>query len=78
MKAICFCYHILQEVKKNMSKCKKLHQGIYEYRGYRICNCGYHEPDHCIWWEAVDIKTGCADYHANTKKEIIEMIERGE
>lgn len=51
-----------------MSKCKKLHQGIYEYRGYRICNCGYHEPDHCIWWEAVDIKTGCADYHANTKK----------
>lgn len=65
-------------VEKNMSKCKKLHQGIYEYRGYRICNCGYHEPDHCIWWEAVDIKTGCADYHANTKKEIIEMIERGE
>lgn len=51
-----------------MSKCKKLHRGVYEYRGYRICNCGYHEPDHCIWWEAVDIKTGCADYHANTKK----------
>ena len=61
-----------------MSKCKKLHQGIYEYRGYRICNCVYLEPDHCIQWEAVDIKTGCADYHANTKKEIIEMIERGE
>ena len=46
----------------------KISKGIYEYKGYRISNCGYYEPDHCIWWEAVDMKTGCADYHATTKK----------
>ena len=39
----------------------KISKGIYEYKGYRISNCGYYEPDHCIWWEAVDMKTGCAD-----------------
>ena len=38
----------------------KISKGIYEYKGYRISNCGYYEPDHCIWWEAVDMKTGCA------------------
>ena len=34
----------------------KISKGIYEYKGYRISNCGYYEPDHCIWWEAVDMK----------------------
>lgn len=58
-----------------MSGAKKLSKGIYEYKGYRIANCGYHHPDHCIWWEAVDKNTGCADYHANTKKELIKMID---
>ena len=32
-----------------MSGAKKLSKGIYEYKGYRIANCGYHHPDHCIW-----------------------------
>lgn len=52
----------------------KISKGIYEYKGYRISNCGYYEPDHCIWWEAVDMKTGCADYHATTKKFLMEQI----
>lgn len=30
---------------------------------------------HCIWWEAVDMKTGCADYHATTKKFLMEQID---
>lgn len=47
---------------------KKIHKGMYEYNGYRLYNCGYHHPDHCIWWEAVNMETGCADYHANTKR----------
>lgn len=53
----------------------KISNGVYKYKGYEIHNYGYYHPDHCIWWEAVNIETGCADYHANTKKEIMEMID---
>lgn len=55
---------------------KKISRGIYKYKGYQISNCGYHHPDHCIWWEAVNIDTGCADYHANTKKVIMGLIDK--
>ena len=58
-----------------MNGAKKLSKGIYEYKGYKVVNCGYHHPNHCIWWEAVNKNTGCADYHANTKKELIKMID---
>ena len=58
-----------------MSGAKKLSKGIYEYKGYRIANCGYHHPDHCIWWEAVDKNTGRADYHANTKNKSQVLLE---
>lgn len=54
----------------------KISKGIYEYKRYRISNCGYYQPDHCIWWEAVNKKTGCADYHATTKKDIIKLIDK--
>lgn len=53
---------------------KKIHKGIYEYKGYRLSNCGYHHPDHCIWWEAVNMETGCADYHAKTKEDLMDAI----
>lgn len=53
----------------------KISKGIYEYKGYRISNCAYHQPDHCVWWEAVNLQTGCADYHANTKKGLVELID---
>lgn len=55
--------NLCKEWGKNMGA-TKISKGIYEYKGYRISNCGYHHPDHCIWWEAVDVKTGCADYHS--------------
>lgn len=29
----------------------------------------------CIWWEAVNMETGCADYHANTKKDLMDAID---
>lgn len=32
-------------------------------------------PDRCVWWEAVNKNTGSADYHAHTKKKIIEIID---
>ena len=53
---------------------ERISRGVYEYRGYRLTNYGYYEPDHCIWWEAVDLKTGCADFHEHTKRELIETI----
>lgn len=59
-------------------KCRKISRGIYEYKGYRIVNCGYHHPDHCIWWEAINLKTGCADYHAHTKRSLLRMIDTEE
>lgn len=64
-------------IKKGESivKVKRIRSGIYEYKGYNIHNCGYHHPDHCVWWEAVDLKTGCADYHATTKRELMAMID---
>lgn len=58
-----------------MAKAKKIHAGRYEYKGYELLNCGYHHPDHCIWWQAINMKTGCADYSCHTKKELIEEIE---
>lgn len=57
---------------------KRISMGVYEYKGYKITNYGYYPPDHCIWWEAVNEETGCADYHAHTKKEIIDMIDEDE
>lgn len=57
-------------------RAKRIHRGTYEYKGYRIYNCGYHHPDHCVWWEAVNMATGCADYHATTKKHLIDIIKK--
>ncbi len=48
----------------------------YFYRGFRVLNHGYYHPDKCVWWEAVDLKTGCADFHAHTKKEIKKLIDK--
>lgn len=59
-------------------RAKRISLGRYIYRGYEIYNCGYHHPDHCVWWEACKIGSGNADYHANTKREIMEMIDEDE
>lgn len=48
----------------------------YFYRGYEVRNRGYHVPDRCIWWEAINIHTGCADHHAHSKQEIKELIDQ--
>lgn len=42
---------------------KRISSGHYKYRGYDIRNHGYYEPDKCIWWEAINEQTQCADYH---------------
>jgi hypothetical protein len=61
-----------------MKKAKRIHSGMYEYKGYRLLNCGYHQPDHCIWWQAVDIKTGCTEYSKHTKRELMNEIDMRE
>ena len=45
------------------------------YRGYTIQNHGYYPPDKCIWWEAVNDETQCADFHAHRLRDIIRMID---
>ena len=56
-----------------MVKAKRIHAGRYEYKGYE-----YHHPDHCIWWQAINMETGCADYSCHTKRELIEEIDEYE
>lgn len=76
MRYVCLLLHILNVYRRLYDvKAKRLSRSVYEYKGYRISNCGYHHPDHCIWWEAVNIVTGCTDYHATTKKHLIEIID---
>ncbi len=59
-----------------MSKAKKISCGKYEYRGFILINYGYHQPDHCVWWQAIDMKTDCADFHEHTKRDLMEAIDK--
>lgn len=54
--------------------CKKLSKGKYKYKDWLLVNNGYYPPDKCVWWEAINIETNCADYHAHTKKDLIFLI----
>lgn len=56
-------------------RARKIHRGKYKYKNYILLNYGYYPPDRCVWWEATNIETGYADYHANTKREIMKMID---
>lgn len=57
-------------------KAKKVKSGVYIYKGYVVQNYGYYPPDKCIWWQAVNVETNCADFHANTKKELLFQIDK--
>lgn len=57
------------------TRAKKICRGKYRYKKYILFNYGYYPPDRCVWWEATNIETGCADYHAHTKREIMKMID---
>jgi len=48
----------------------------YLYLGFEIRNHGYYPPDKSHWWEAINLATGCADYHAHTKREIKDLIDK--
>lgn len=55
-------------------RANKMRSGKYRYKHYILTCHGYYQPDKCIWWEAVNTQTNEADFHAHTKKELIEMI----
>ena len=55
--------------------CKKIRAGKYEYRGWIISSVGYYHPEHCVCWEGYDPKTGHADFHGFSKKEIKWLID---
>ena len=59
-------------------KAKKITSGKYLYRGLEVTNEGYHHPDHCVWWEAVNPQTGEAEHHATTFKHIKDLIDEAE
>ena len=66
--------HFSSAVNDSFS-CKKIRSGKYEYRGWIIICIGYYEPEQCVVWEAHDPKTGCADFHGFSKKEIKRLID---
>ncbi len=45
------------------------------YKGYRLINHGYYQPDHYVWWEAENLKTRCADHHAHNMRDLKKLID---
>jgi len=54
---------------------KKIKKGTYLYKGYRVQCIPYYHPDRRTVWEAFNDKTGEADYHAYTKRDIKKAID---
>lgn len=57
---------------------KRLSNGVYEYQGYKLANCGHYMSDYKVWWVAVNIKTGHISFFANSKKELMQIIDKDE
>lgn len=57
---------------------KRLGNGVYEYQGYKLANCGHYMSDYKVWWVAVNIRTGYITIFANSKKELMQMIDKDE
>lgn len=55
---------------------KKIGKGCYEYKGYRIMNCGHYMSDYKTWWVAVKKGSSKVSYFANSKKELIQAIDQ--
>ena len=49
----------------------------YKYQGYEIRNHRHYPSEQCTWWEAVNIQTGEADFHAHTKGDLKILIDEG-
>ena len=54
---------------------RKILAGVYQYKNYILYNCGYYSPEQCVCWEAENIKTGCADFHAYSKTHLMGLVD---
>lgn len=57
---------------------KRLGNGVYEHKGYKLANCGHYMSDYKVWWVAVNIITGYITFFANSKKELMQIIDKDE
>ena len=62
-------------MKEKPIKCKKIRAGKYKYRGLIISCIGYYEPEKRVVWEAYDPKSGCAEFHGFSKREVKSYID---
>ena len=56
-------------------KCKRIHNGNYEYRGYIIQCVGYYPPEQRVVWEACPKGEIYADFHGFSLKEVKMAID---
>jgi hypothetical protein len=63
-----------QKSRSPALRCGRLVSGGI-YKGYRVMNHGYYAPDRCIWWEAQNLETGEADFHAHSLRELRREID---
>lgn len=57
---------------------KRLGNGVYEYKGYKLANCSHYMSDYKVWWVAANIITGYITFFANSKKELMQIIDKDE
>ena len=56
-------------------KCKRIHRGKYEYRGYIIQCEGYYPPEQRVVWEASPKGEIYADFHGFSLREVKMAID---
>ena len=45
------------------------------YKGYELVNLADCSPYKCRWWQAENVETGEADFHANTMRDLMAQID---
>ena len=66
---------VIAEVEMTYLKCKRIHRGKYEYRGYIIQCAGYYPPEQRIVWEAGPKGEIYADFHGFSLREVKMAID---
>lgn len=56
-------------------KARKISDGVYTYKNYRIEYKGWDKSTQSYWWEATNIYTNCIEFREHTLTEIIDDID---
>jgi hypothetical protein len=70
------CWHEVEHLERAIGIAKPNLVLDRIYRGYRLVNHGYYPPDRCVWWQAENIQTGEADFHAHTMRDLKAQIDK--